>query len=127
MLFADKVKSLLIPGSRLEKALQRLADANMTSKSASPSHTQDSMTQTAENNTAKVNTIVDTPPTTPSVHEDIYLSKAFKGIPKSLLEKVNRSHEYTFRKVTPSVHHNIHLLSPVSLRIDISGSRETSG
>ncbi|XP_011151430.1 DNA replication factor Cdt1 [Harpegnathos saltator] len=85
----DKVKSLLNPGSRMEKALQRLAEAKMTSKSTSASPTQDSMIQTTKNNIPNVNSaIVDTPPITPSVHQDMYLTKAFKGIPKSLLEKV---------------------------------------
>ncbi|XP_032666565.1 DNA replication factor Cdt1-like [Odontomachus brunneus] len=81
----DKVKSLFNTGSRMEKALQKLAEANMTSKST-PSSSQDSAIQTTESNIAKVN-IVDTSPTTPNV-QDTYLTKAFKGIPKALLEKV---------------------------------------
>ncbi|XP_014472034.1 PREDICTED: DNA replication factor Cdt1 [Dinoponera quadriceps] len=85
----DKVKSLFDNGSRMGKALQRLAEAKMTSKSTSPSSTQDSTTQTTENNIPQVNiTIVDTPPATPSGRPNSYLTKAFKGIPKSLLEKV---------------------------------------
>ncbi|XP_036141576.1 DNA replication factor Cdt1 [Monomorium pharaonis] len=84
----DKAKSLFNCGTRMEKALQRLAEANLTSKSKSPSSTQDSTTQTTEDNIPKVNiAIVDTPPNTPSIQTD-YLSTLFKGIPKALLEKV---------------------------------------
>ncbi|EFN82715.1 DNA replication factor Cdt1 [Harpegnathos saltator] len=83
----EKVKSLLTPGCYMEKALQKLAEANMTSKSTSS--IQDSATQTMENDIPKVNTIImNTPPPTPSIHQDTYLTKTFKGIPKSLLEKV---------------------------------------
>lgn len=123
--FTDKVKSLFFPGSRMEKALQRLANSNMTSKSTSPPFTQDSTTQTTEDNMRKVNiAIVDTPPTTPSVHQDTYLTKAFKGIPKALLEKASRSPECIPREVTSNVYHNAHLLYLFMTR-NISGSRET--
>jgi len=71
----------------MEKALQRLAEANLTTKSKSPSFTQDSTTQTTED-IPKINiAIVDTPPNTPSIQTD-HLSTLFKGIPKALLEKV---------------------------------------
>ncbi|XP_011163900.2 DNA replication factor Cdt1 [Solenopsis invicta] len=82
----DKAKSLFNCGTRMEKALQRLAEANLTSKSSSL--TQDSATQTTENNVPKINiAIVDTPPSTPSMQTN-HLSTLFKGIPKALLEKV---------------------------------------
>lgn len=71
----------------MEKALQRLAEANLTSKSKSPSSTQDSTTQTTDDGIAKVNIAIDTPPNTPSMQTD-HLSTLFKGIPKALLEKV---------------------------------------
>ncbi|XP_011151432.2 DNA replication factor Cdt1 isoform X1 [Harpegnathos saltator] len=85
-----KVKSLFNSGSRIAKALQKLAEARIIeSKSISASSTQNSMTQITENNIPKVNSaIVDTLSTTQNVHQDIYLTKTFKGIPKSLLEKV---------------------------------------
>ncbi|XP_011703685.1 PREDICTED: DNA replication factor Cdt1 [Wasmannia auropunctata] len=84
----DKAKSLFNCGTRMEKALQRLAEANLTTKSKSPVSTQDSTTQTTEDGIPKVNiAIVDTPPSTPSVQTD-HLSTLFKGIPKALLEKV---------------------------------------
>lgn len=75
-------------GTRMERALQRLAEANLTSKSKSPSSTQDSITQTTEDGVPRVNiAIVDTPPSTPSTQTN-HLSTLFKGIPKALLEKV---------------------------------------
>jgi len=86
--FADKARSLFNCGTRMEKALQRLAEANLTNKSKSPSSTQDSTTQTTEDDIPKINiAIVDTPPNTPSIQTD-HLSALFKGIPKALLEKV---------------------------------------
>lgn len=86
-LYKDKAKSLFNCGTRMEKALQRLAEANLTSKSKSPSSTQDSTTQTTEDGIPKVNIAIDTPPNTPSTQTD-HLSTLFKGIPKALLEKV---------------------------------------
>ncbi|EZA53127.1 hypothetical protein DMN91_005135 [Ooceraea biroi] len=84
----DKAKSLFSCGTRMEKALQRLAEANLTSKPKSPSPTQDSQTQTAGDNIRQVNiAIVDTPPTTPST-QTAYVNTLFRGIPKALLEKV---------------------------------------
>jgi len=83
----DKAKSLFNCGTRMERALQRLVEANLTSKSKSPS-SQDSTTQTIEDDIPKVNiAIVDTPPSTPSIQTN-HLSTLFKGIPKALLEKV---------------------------------------
>lgn len=84
--FADKAKSLFNCGTRMEKALQRLAEANLTLKS--PSSIQDSTTQTTEDGVPKVNiAIVDTPPATPSTQIS-HLNTLFKGIPNALLEKV---------------------------------------
>lgn len=78
----------------MEKALQRLAEANLTSKSTSPTSVQDSTTQTIEDNIRKVNiAIVDTPPTTPSTRTN-YVDQ-FKGIPKALLEKVSALFYYS--------------------------------
>ncbi|XP_053972008.1 DNA replication factor Cdt1 isoform X1 [Hylaeus volcanicus] len=84
----DKAKSMFNCGTRMEKALQRLADAKLTSKSHSPEkNDKDNSTQT-EDGMRKVNiTIVDTPPDTPNT-QNSYLNMALKGIPKSLLEKV---------------------------------------
>lgn len=82
----EKAKSLFHCNTRMEKALQRLAEAKMTSKSASPDIS--STNEIDSNGMQKVNiAIVDTPPTTPTT-ETSYLTTAFKGIPKALLEKV---------------------------------------
>ena len=69
--------------------MQRLAEAKMTSKTLSPKKNEvNTATQT---DVQKVNiTIIDTPPITPTVHNN-YLTSALKGIPKTLLEKVNIS------------------------------------
>ncbi|KAL6430326.1 hypothetical protein ACFW04_007793 [Cataglyphis niger] len=89
----DKAKSLFNCGTRMEKALQRLAEANLTTKSKSPSSTQDSTTQTTEDGIRKVNiTIMDTPPITPSTQMN-QLNTLLKGIPKALLEKVRARQE----------------------------------
>ena len=83
----DKAKSLFSCGTRMEKALQRLAEAKMTSEPSSPRKNEDNSTQT-EDGMRKVNiTVVDTPPATPTT-QNSYLSMAFKGLPKALLEKV---------------------------------------
>ena len=83
----DKAKSLFSCGTRMEKALQRLADAKMASNPGSPRKNEDNSTQT-EDGMRKVNiTVVDTPPATPTT-QNSYLSMAFKGLPKALLEKV---------------------------------------
>lgn len=79
----------------MEKALQRLAEANLTLKSKSPSSAQDSATEITEDGVPKVNiTIVDTPPATPSAQTTNHLSTLFKGIPKALLEKVRTLHSF---------------------------------
>ncbi|KAG7211391.1 hypothetical protein KM043_010679 [Ampulex compressa] len=85
----DKAKSLFNCGTRMEKALQRLAEAKMTSRSEPVEiSTTNTESQTDENGMRKVDiTVVDTPPATPTTHSG-YLSVAFKGIPKALLEKV---------------------------------------
>lgn len=70
----------------MEKALQRLAEAKMTSKS-SPERDENSAVQT-EDGIRKVNiTVVDTPPATPTTQKN-FVNMSFKGIPKALLEKV---------------------------------------
>lgn len=69
------------------RALQRLAEATLTSKSKSPSSTQDSTTQTTEDGILRVNIAIVDPPNTPSIQTD-HLNTLFKGIPKTLLEKV---------------------------------------
>lgn len=82
----DKAKSLFSCGTRMEKALQRLADAKMASNPRSPMKNEDNSTQT-EDGMRKVNiTVVDTPPATPTT-QNSYLM-AIKGLPKALLEKV---------------------------------------
>ncbi|XP_029678745.1 DNA replication factor Cdt1 [Formica exsecta] len=89
----DKAKSLFNCGTRMEKALQRLAEANLTTKSKDPSSTQDSVTQTTEDGIRKVNiTIMDTPPITPSTQIN-HMNTLLKGIPKALLEKVRARQE----------------------------------
>ncbi|XP_015522438.2 DNA replication factor Cdt1 [Neodiprion lecontei] len=85
----QKAKDMFNCNTRMEKALQRLAEAKMTSRSGSPSSTLtvDVSTQINDQEMRKVNiSIVDTPPATPT--HNSYLSTAFKGIPKALLEKV---------------------------------------
>lgn len=77
----------------MEKALQRLAEAKMTSKSESQTSINDATTQVTEQGLKKVEiSIVDTPPATPTTNS--YLSTAFKGIPKALLEKVRRTRRF---------------------------------
>lgn len=74
----------------MEKALQRLADAKMTSKSTSEIAepvTPTTVRETGEGTTPQVDiSIVDTPPATPTVQSTY--NAAFKNLPKSLLEKV---------------------------------------
>lgn len=90
---SDKAKSLFSCGTRMEKALQRLADAKMALNPGSPRKNEDNSTQT-EDGMRKVNiTVVDTPPATPTT-QNSYLSMAFKGLPKALLEKVDASVGY---------------------------------
>ncbi|XP_043248436.1 DNA replication factor Cdt1 [Colletes gigas] len=84
----DKAKSMFSCGTRMEKALQRLAEAKLTSKSQSPEKNDQNRSTQTEDNMQKVNiTVVDTPPATPTTGNS-YLNMAFKGIPKALLEKV---------------------------------------
>lgn len=74
----------------MEKALQRLAEAKMTSKTVSPKKDEVSTATQTEDGVQKVNiTVVDTPPATPTVNKNLHLTSALKGIPKALLEKVN--------------------------------------
>ncbi|XP_076482067.1 chromatin licensing and DNA replication factor double parked [Bombus vancouverensis nearcticus] len=85
----DKAKSLFNCGTRMEKALQRLAEAKMTSKTVSPKKDEVSTATQTEDGVQKVNiTVVDTPPATPTVNKNLHLTSALKGIPKALLEKV---------------------------------------
>lgn len=73
----------------MEKALQRLAEAKMTSKTVSSEKNEVNNSTQTEENIRKINiTIMDTPPITPIVQNN-HLSTALKGIPKALLEKVN--------------------------------------
>ncbi|XP_012138130.1 chromatin licensing and DNA replication factor double parked isoform X2 [Megachile rotundata] len=84
----DKAKSLFNCGTRMEKALQRLAEAKMTSKTLSPERTDTDVVIKTEDSVQNVNiAVVDTPPATPTVQSN-HLSTALKGIPKALLEKV---------------------------------------
>ncbi|XP_017892432.1 DNA replication factor Cdt1 [Ceratina calcarata] len=81
----DRAKSLFNCGTRMEKALQRLADAKMTSQSSPEKIKVNDSTQTDD--IRKVNiTVVDTPPATPTVQTNF--TSTLKGIPKALLEKV---------------------------------------
>ncbi|XP_076649979.1 chromatin licensing and DNA replication factor double parked [Halictus rubicundus] len=83
----DKAKSLFNCSTRMEKALQLLTEAKMTSKASPERDETNSSTQT-EDGMRKVNiSIVDTPPATPTT-QNSFISTAFKGIPKALLEKV---------------------------------------
>lgn len=73
----------------MEKALQRLAEAKMTSKTLSPEKNNDDVVIKTENGVNSVDIpVVDTPPATPTVQSNP-ISSALKGIPKALLEKVN--------------------------------------
>ncbi|XP_015593810.1 DNA replication factor Cdt1 [Cephus cinctus] len=89
----EKAKTLFNCNTRMEKALQRLVEARMTSKSTSSPLTLDSITndvttQVTEEGVRNVEiSVVDTPPATPTTQSS-FLSTAFKGIPKALLEKV---------------------------------------
>jgi len=96
--FAERAKSLFNCGTRMEKALQRLAEANLTSKSEPTSHMQNSLIKTTQDNAQQVNiAIVDTPPTTPSIQSSQNsIDKLFKGIPKALLEKVKSLYRHVF-------------------------------
>ncbi|XP_016906619.1 DNA replication factor Cdt1 [Apis cerana] len=84
----DKAKSLFNCGTRMEKALQRLAEAKMTSKTLSSEKNEVNNSTQTEESIKKINiTVVDTPPITP-ISQNNHLSTALKGIPKALLEKV---------------------------------------
>ena len=83
----------------MEKALQRLAEAEMTSKSLpSPSSSESSSKTDVENETNAEGfmrvqiSVGDTPPATPTTSatsSSNYPNSAFKGIPKALLERVS--------------------------------------
>ncbi|XP_011313756.1 DNA replication factor Cdt1 isoform X2 [Fopius arisanus] len=80
-----KAKSLFNCNTRMEKALQRLAEANMTSTSSSSS----TAVETKTNGSRSVEISgVDTPPATPQAEKKGPINPALKGIPMSLLEKV---------------------------------------
>lgn len=75
----------------MEKALQRLAEAKMTSKTLSPEKDKANDSTQTEEGMRKVNiTVVDTPPATPTVQNN-HITSALKGIPKALLEKVKET------------------------------------
>ncbi|KAL2733675.1 DNA replication factor Cdt1-like [Vespula squamosa] len=82
----ERATSLFNCNTRMKKALQRLTETKMTSKSKS---SDISSTNEPTNSTMnKVNImIIDTPLVTPTI-EKSYLAKTFKGIPKALLEKI---------------------------------------
>lgn len=93
----DKAKNLFNCNTRMEKALQRLADAKMTKNSqTSPSKTEKANTEIQSETNAegfkKVQiSVVDTPPTTPittPTSTSASINPALKGIPKALLERV---------------------------------------
>jgi len=88
LFFVDKAKSLFNCGTRIEKALQRLAEANLTAKSKSLSSMQDFTTQTREDGIPKVNVAIMDNPIMPSTQIKHLNTKLFKGISKTLLEKV---------------------------------------
>ncbi|XP_078043063.1 chromatin licensing and DNA replication factor double parked [Augochlora pura] len=83
----DKAKSLFSCGTRMEKALQRLAEAKMTSKASPERDEKNSSTQTVDSMRNVNISIVDTPPATPTIQNN-FINSALKGIPKALLEKV---------------------------------------
>lgn len=96
--FLDKAKNLFNCNTRMEKALQRLADAKMTKNSqTSPSKMEKANTEIQSETNAegfkKVQiSVVDTPPTTPittPTSTSASINPALKGIPKALLERVN--------------------------------------
>lgn len=93
----DKAKNLFNCNTRMEKALQRLADAKMTKNSqTSPSKMEKANTEIQSETNAegfkKVQiSVVDTPPTTPittPTSTSASINPALKGIPKALLERV---------------------------------------
>lgn len=85
----DKAKSLFNCGTRMEKALQRLADAEMTSQSVLSVKSMNEANSTNESSIEKIVTsVVDTPPATPTV-QSLHTSTLLRGIPKALLEKVS--------------------------------------
>lgn len=88
LFFVDKAKSLFNCGTRMEKALQRLAESNLTARSKSPSSMQDSTTQTREDGIPKVNVTIMDNSFMPSTQTKHLNTKLFKGISKTLLEKV---------------------------------------
>lgn len=72
----------------MEKALQRLADAKMTSMSNNETTTADKSNEMTSQVMNKVDiAVVDTPPNTPKI-QNSFVNPALKGIPKALLERV---------------------------------------
>ncbi|KAK0072689.1 hypothetical protein PV326_014198, partial [Microctonus aethiopoides] len=84
----ERAKSLFNCNTRMEKALQRLADAKMTSMSNNETTTADKSNETTSQIMNKVDiAVVDTPPNTPKT-QNSFVNPALKGIPKALLERV---------------------------------------
>ncbi|KAK0168255.1 hypothetical protein PV327_002079 [Microctonus hyperodae] len=84
----ERAKSLFNCNTRMEKALQRLADAKMTSMSNNVTLTADKSSETTSQTINKVDiAVVDTPPDTPKT-QNSFVNPALKGIPKALLERV---------------------------------------
>ncbi|XP_043266481.1 DNA replication factor Cdt1 isoform X2 [Venturia canescens] len=88
----ERAKTLFNCNTRMEKALQRLADAKMTSNSSVDVGIETTLPNPINNESSsemkKVEiSIVDTPPATPTTQQ-MHLNSAFKGIPKALLERV---------------------------------------
>ncbi|XP_015127804.1 DNA replication factor Cdt1 [Diachasma alloeum] len=81
----EKAKSLFNCNTRMEKALQRLAEAKMTSTSQVSSNTE---VETQTTGTKRLEVTVDTPPATPQTEKKALINPALKGIPLALLEKV---------------------------------------
>ncbi|XP_063988348.1 DNA replication factor Cdt1 [Diachasmimorpha longicaudata] len=77
----EKAKSLFNCNTRMEKALQRLAEAKMTS-------TSQGLPATTEVESKRMVVTVDTPPATPQTDRKTPINPALKGIPLALLEKV---------------------------------------
>ncbi|EFN67824.1 DNA replication factor Cdt1 [Camponotus floridanus] len=89
----DKAKSLFNCGTRMEKALQRLAESNLTARSKSSSSMQESTTQTREDGIPKINVTIMDNSFMPSTQIKHLNTKLFKGISKTLLEKVRARQE----------------------------------
>ncbi|XP_034944102.1 DNA replication factor Cdt1 [Chelonus insularis] len=84
----EKAKSLFNCNTRMEKALQHLAESKMTSKSTETSETVKTTDPQQSGCSEKIKISgVDTPPATPPTQGD-FINPALKGIPKALLERV---------------------------------------